>query len=166
MKSLRDEIRLRRDRRGGFNFIWGGTPKISSELCEDFIVRSTISLNIRVAILYYEHKEVQSGWSRLDFFYPMNWRRASQMRSICSFALRWSGGREVMWAQNEVRNSCCPTISSVHNEFELWTLDFFLPVFTFSLIFNFLSRFSALFFLPYIAVGRYSIATPCLESSL
>ena len=37
------------------------------------------------------------------------------------------------------------TISSVHNISELWTLDFFLPVFTFSLIFNFLSRFSALF---------------------
>ena len=30
---------------------------ISSELCEDFIVRSTISLNIRVAILYYEPKD-------------------------------------------------------------------------------------------------------------
>ena len=63
-------------------------------------------------------------------------------------------------------NPVTPTISSVHNTSELWTLDFFLPVFTFSLIFNFLSRFSALFFLPYIAVGRYSIATPCLESSL
>ena len=58
------------------------------------------------------------------------------------------------------------TISSVHNISELWTLDFFLPVFTFSLIFNFLSSFSALFFLPYIAVGRYSIATPWRESSL
>ena len=67
-------------------------------------------------------------------------------------------------------NPVTPTISSVHNEFELWTLDFFLPMFTFSLIFSlifdFLSSFSALFFLPYIAIGRYSIATPCLESSL
>ena len=44
MKSLRDEIPLRGDRRGGFNFIWGGTPKISSEPHSDFIVRSTISL--------------------------------------------------------------------------------------------------------------------------
>ena len=34
-------------------------PKISSELCEDFTVRSTISLNIRVAILYYELIMVQ-----------------------------------------------------------------------------------------------------------
>ena len=63
-------------------------------------------------------------------------------------------------------NPVTPTISSVHNTSELWTLDFFLPVFTFSLIFNFLSSFSALFFLPYIAIGRYSISTPCLESSL
>ena len=63
-------------------------------------------------------------------------------------------------------NPVIPTISSVHNISELWTLDFFLLMFTFSLIFNFLSSFSALFFLPYIAVGRYSIATPCLESSL
>ena len=37
------------------------------------------------------------------------------------------------------------TISSVHNISKVWTLDFFLPVFTFSLIFDFLSRFSALF---------------------
>ena len=29
---------------GGFNFIWGWKPKISSELCSDFTVRSTISL--------------------------------------------------------------------------------------------------------------------------
>ena len=46
-------------------------------------------------------------------------------------------------------NPVIPTISSVHNTSELWTLDFFLPMFTFSsifsLIFDFLSRFSALF---------------------
>ena len=55
MKSLRDEIRLRRDRRGGFNFIWGKAEDFI-RACEDFTVRSTISLNIRVAILFYEHK--------------------------------------------------------------------------------------------------------------
>ena len=32
------------------------------------------------------------------------------------------------------------TISSVHNISELWTLDFFLPVFTFSLIFSFFEQ--------------------------
>ena len=32
MKSLRDEICLTAGDKGGFNFIWGGTPKISSEL--------------------------------------------------------------------------------------------------------------------------------------
>ena len=42
-------------------------------------------------------------------------------------------------------NLVTSTISSVHNTSELWTLDFFLLVVTFSLIFNFLSRFSALF---------------------
>ena len=44
MKLLRDEICLTADSRGGFNFIRGGTPKISSEQSEDFIVHSTISL--------------------------------------------------------------------------------------------------------------------------
>ncbi len=32
MKSLRDEICLTAGDKGGFNFILGGTPKISSEL--------------------------------------------------------------------------------------------------------------------------------------
>ena len=32
------------------------------------------------------------------------------------------------------------TISSVHNRFQLWTLDFLLPVFTFSLIFSFFEQ--------------------------
>ena len=74
-------------------------------------------------------------------------------------------------------NPVTPTISSVHNTSELWTLDFFLLLFTFSLIFSFFEQVfcSFLFFflllflffyLSYIAVGRYSIATPCLESSL
>ena len=70
------------------------------------------------------------------------------------------------------------TISSVHNISELWTLDFFLLLFTFSLIFSlifdFFEQFFCSFFLfafvfvllfAYIAVGRYSIATPCLDSS-
>ena len=38
-------------------------------------------------------------------------------------------------------NPVTPTISSVHNTSELWTLDFFLPVFTFSLIFSFFEQF-------------------------
>ena len=32
MKSLRDEIRLRRDRRGGFNFIWGESRRFHPSL--------------------------------------------------------------------------------------------------------------------------------------
>ena len=53
MKSLRDEILLRKVKGGGFNFICGSTPKISSERSEDFIVQKvaeqlrTISLNIQ-----------------------------------------------------------------------------------------------------------------------
>ena len=47
MKSLRDEILLRKVKGGGFNFIWGGTPKISSEHREDFIVQRTISFKMQ-----------------------------------------------------------------------------------------------------------------------
>ena len=43
MKSLHDEIYLTAGDGGGFNFIWGETPKISSERSEDFIVQRTIS---------------------------------------------------------------------------------------------------------------------------
>ena len=46
MKSLRDEIPLRGERRGGFDFIWSRRLKISSELSEDFIVQRTISLTL------------------------------------------------------------------------------------------------------------------------
>ena len=40
MKSLRDEIPLCGDRKGGFNFIFRLWRKISSERSEDFIVAS------------------------------------------------------------------------------------------------------------------------------
>ena len=43
-------------------------------------------------------------------------------------------------------NPVIPTISSVHNTSELWTLDFFLPVFIFSLIFSFFEEFFCSFF--------------------
>ena len=44
----------------------------------------------------------------------------------------------VLWEHDVAgSNPVIPTISSVHNTSELWTLDFFLPVFTFILIFSF-----------------------------
>ena len=56
----------------------------------------------------------------------------------------------VLWEHDVAgSNPVIPTISSVHNTSELWTLDFFLLMFTFSLIFSlifkFLSSFPALF---------------------
>ena len=52
MKSLRDEICLAAGDGGGFNFILGGTPKISSERSEDFIAHRAISFFLQLIAIH------------------------------------------------------------------------------------------------------------------
>ena len=71
MKSLRDEILLRKVKGGGFNFIWSRRLKISSEHREDFIVQRTISLKMQgyalICLLYRNFTQARDklAW---DFF--------------------------------------------------------------------------------------------------
>ena len=104
MKSLRDEILLRKVKGGGFNFIWSRRLKISSEHREDFIVQRTISLRIQGYALILVRL---CGTNRI----PPSPPEKSTCESKCFFQLNPPMAEEIPLAWDEIALRWNPTSS-------------------------------------------------------